>query len=149
METRDFCSVNCSWWSSASFKLNHALISLADREILQPYHQHVSSETILLPTYCTTLLLSMPWRRVDPAVVGVALVYPSPSVVACCRTSLLFTLFLSKISIYPQLPLFALLNCSFQPLGRYNKMDNCRCLNAPFVANSTPYVVNVLQDVVN
>ena len=84
-----------------SFKPNHALVSIADREIPRPYHQRLSSETIFI--FFTTLLLSMSLRSVDPVVVGVALriVYRSPfNSVACCKTSLFCALFLSEISFH-------------------------------------------------
>ena len=51
------------WWSSASFKPNHALISLADRDARRVRQFYVF----------TTLLLSMSRHKEYPAVVGVAL----------------------------------------------------------------------------
>ena len=54
-----------------------------------------------------------------------------------------------NLSIDPHLPLFCLSELFVLTVGAaQTKRIKCRYLNVPFVANSTPKAVNVLQDVV-
>ena len=97
-----------------------------------------------------TLLLSMPRRRVDPAVLGVTLAYPSPFYCSVVWNQLVFRSFLVRNTNLPTFTAVCLSELFLLTVGavQQKRINKCRYLDVPFVPKSTPNEVNVLQDVV-